>query len=93
MTPTDPRLVANLPRLNHFMDELGLAALVARSGQNFTYLAGFGYSGTLARLMDLTDSPRGVMLLWPRRGNPVVIGNTATTAVTKFPTEEIFVIE
>jgi Xaa-Pro aminopeptidase len=83
MTQTDPRLVANVPRLHQHMDDHRLAAVVARSGQNFTYLAGFGYSGTLARLMDLTDSPRGVMLLWPRRGDPVIIGNTATAMVTR----------
>lgn len=83
MAQTDPRLVANVPRLNEFMDQHGLAAVVARSGQNFTYLAGFGYSGTLARLLDFTDSPRGVLLLWPRRGEPVVILNTGAEAVTR----------
>lgn len=31
--------IANLPRLEAFMDEAGLDALVLRSGQNFTYLS------------------------------------------------------
>ena len=31
------------------MDEEGISAIVARSGKNFTYLAGFAYTGTLAR--------------------------------------------
>jgi hypothetical protein len=37
------------------MDEAKLDALVLRSGQNFTYLSGVVYPGTLARHMDLTD--------------------------------------
>jgi Xaa-Pro aminopeptidase len=83
MRERGPRLVANVPRLNESMDQAGLAAVVARSGQNFTYLAGFGYSGTVARFMDLTDSPRGMMVFWPRRGDPAVIAGTATAEVTR----------
>src|SRR5688572_8874831 len=52
------RTPANLDRLNEFMDRNGLAALVARSGQNFTYLTGMAFPGTLQRMLDLTDSPR-----------------------------------
>ena len=65
----------NLDRLNRLLDENGLDAVVARSGRNFTYLAGFAYPGTLARLLDLTDADRGVMVLWPRHGEPVLIVN------------------
>jgi Xaa-Pro aminopeptidase len=65
------------------MDRHRLAAIVARSGQNFSYLAGFGYPGTLARLLDFSDSPRGVMLLWPRHGEPTIILNGAAVAVTR----------
>ena len=60
------QITANIARLNTFMDEAGLDALVLRSGQNFTYLSGVVYPGTLQRHMDLTDSTRPVVLLWPR---------------------------
>jgi Xaa-Pro aminopeptidase len=33
--------IANIERLNKLMDENGFSAVVARSGKNFTYLAGF----------------------------------------------------
>ena len=60
------QITANIARLNNFMDEAGLDALVLRSGQNFTYLSGVVYPGTLQRHMDLTDSTRPVVLLSPR---------------------------
>src|SRR5262249_36773341 len=83
MAEADSRLQANVERLNEFMDRNRLAAIVARSGQNFAYLAGFGYPGTLARLLDFPDSPRGVMLVWPRKGEPCIILNGAAVAVTR----------
>ena len=52
------RNIANLRRLHALMDEAGLDALGLRSGQNFTYLSGVVYPGTLQRHMDLTDSTR-----------------------------------
>jgi Xaa-Pro aminopeptidase len=67
--------IANLARLGALMDEAGLDGLVLRSGQNFTYLSGVVYPGTLARHVDLTDSTRPVMLVWPRNGDPVIIAN------------------
>ena len=57
------------------MDHAGCAAVVVRSGKNFTYLAGFAYPGTLARHLDFPDSPREVLLLWPRHGEPVMVLN------------------
>jgi Xaa-Pro aminopeptidase len=64
-----------LDRLATQMDALGLDAIVARAGINFTYLAGFAYPGTLARHLDLADSPRGVYLVWPRHGEPRIVVN------------------
>ena len=73
---TGPRKsIANLARLGALMDEAGLDGLVLRSGRNFTYLSGVVYPGTLARHVDLTDSTRSVMLVWPRNGDPVIIAN------------------
>ena len=78
----EPRpIVANLERLYGFMDQYRLAAVVARSGQNFTYLSGIAYPGTLARHLDLPDSARGVMLVWPRNGEPVLILNRIAEGV------------
>ncbi|WP_284944241.1 M24 family metallopeptidase [Acidisoma cladoniae] len=66
----------NLDRLAAQMDAAGVDAIVARAGLNFTYLAGFAYPGTLARHVDLADSPRAVYLVWPRQGEPRIIANT-----------------
>ena len=77
-TPT-----ANLERLDRLMDEAGLDAVVLRSGQNFTYLSGVVYPGTLARHQDLSDSTRAVLLLWPRRGAPVVIANKTAAGLAR----------
>ncbi len=69
------RIIANIERLNQLMDENECSAVVARSGKNFTYLAGFAYPGTLARHLDFPDSPRGVLVIWPRYGDPVLVVN------------------
>ena len=67
--------IANVERLHAFMDRDGLSAVVLRSGTNFTYLAGFDYAGTLARHLDFSDSPRGVLIVWPRAHAPVLVLN------------------
>ena len=67
--------IANVDRLHALMDRDGLSAVVLRSGTNFTYLAGFDYAGTLARHLDFSDSPRGVLIVWPRSGAPVLVLN------------------
>jgi Xaa-Pro aminopeptidase len=68
-------MIANVERLHEHMDRDGYAAIVVRSGKNFTYLSGFAYPGTLARHLDFPDSPREVLLLWPRHGEPVMVLN------------------
>ncbi|MFP6890428.1 MAG: Xaa-Pro peptidase family protein [Nitrospinota bacterium] len=75
MANTGPENIANIPRLNALMDRDGYAALVLRSGQNFTYLAGFAFPGTLGRHLDLPDSPRAPLVVWPREGEPTLILN------------------
>jgi Xaa-Pro aminopeptidase len=72
---TKKKNIANIARLNALMDAAGLDALVLRSGQNLTYLSGVVYPGTLQRHVDLTDSTRPVMLVWPRTGQPVIVAN------------------
>lgn len=76
MTQEKRTIIANIDRLNKLMDENRLDAIVARSGKNFTYLSGFAYPGTLARHLDFPDSPRAVLVVWPREGEPVMILNS-----------------
>ena len=75
--------IANVARLNALMDEARLDALVLRSGQNFAYLSGIAYPGTLQRHMDLTDSTRPVMLVWPREGKPVIVANKTAAGLAE----------
>src|SRR5262245_50465718 len=74
MKDTAKELV-NLDRLGAAMADKKLDAVVARAGLNFTYLAGFAYPGTLARHVDLADSPRSVWVVWPRQGEPHIVLN------------------
>jgi Xaa-Pro aminopeptidase len=75
-------MLVNVDRLHQFMDDAGCAAIVARSGKNFTYLSGVAYPGTLARHLDFPDTPRDVFCIWPRSGEPVVVTHHAGYAVT-----------
>jgi Xaa-Pro aminopeptidase len=68
--------LVHLPRLEEAMDKDGVDAVVARAGLNFTYLAGFPYTGTLARHVDLADSPRSCWAIWPRKGEPRIVTNS-----------------
>jgi len=83
MSGSTHRIIANVPRLHDHMDHHRLAAVVARSGQNFTYLSGLAYPGTLARHLDLPDSARGVLLVWPRYGKPVIVLNKIAEGLTR----------
>ncbi len=66
-------VIANISRLNEYMDRNGLSAVTVRSGINFTYLSGMAMPGTLARHLDTAATVRGFMLLWPRHGEPVIV--------------------
>jgi Xaa-Pro aminopeptidase len=66
-------VIANIDRLNSYMDKNGLAAVAVRTGVNFTYLSGMAMPGTLARHLDIASTVRGFMVLWPRTGDPVLI--------------------
>ena len=77
------KVTANIARLNALMDEAGLDALVLRSGQNFTYLSGVVYPGTLARHLDLADSARAVLLFWPRKGRPVILADKVAAGLAQ----------
>jgi Xaa-Pro aminopeptidase len=67
------KVLANIDRLNTFMDRNGLAAVAVRTGVNFTYLSGMAMPGTLARHLDIASTVRGFMVLWPRYGAPIII--------------------
>ena len=83
MPQSKREIIANVSRLHAYMDRHRLAAVVARSGQNFTYLSGLAYPGTLARHLDLPDSVRSVMLVWPRNGAPVTVLNKIAEGLTR----------
>jgi Xaa-Pro aminopeptidase len=83
MTTETRPVIANIPRLHDFMDRNRMAAVVVRSGNNFTYLSGIAYPGTLARHLDLAASVRGVLLVWPRHGEPVIILDYAADLLTR----------
>jgi len=67
------KVLANIDRLNAFMDKNGLAAVAVRTGVNFTYLSGMAMPGTLSRHLDVASTVRGFMVLWLRHGVPVIV--------------------
>ena len=73
MLQSGREVIANIDRLNAYMDKNGLAAVAVRTGVNFTYLSGMAMPGTLARHMDIASTVRGFMVLWPRQGKPIVV--------------------
>lgn len=77
------RDLINLDRLAAQMDARGVDAVVARAGINLMYLAGFAYPGTLARHIDLADSPRGVYVVWPRDGEPRMVTNQTASGLPR----------
>ena len=76
-------ILVNIERLHHCMDEAGCAAIVARSGMNFTYLVGVAYPGTLGRRLDFPDTPQDVFCIWPRSGEPVVVTAESARILTE----------
>ena len=46
---------------------------MVRGGLNVAYLADIAYHGTLARHLDLGGSPRGIVVVWPRHAQPVIV--------------------
>lgn len=67
------KVIANIDRLNAYMDASGLAAVAVRTGVNFTYLSGLAMPGTLARHLDIASTVRGFMAIWPRQGEPILV--------------------
>jgi Xaa-Pro aminopeptidase len=58
--------LVNTTRLAAAFEELDVDLMLVRSGENFTYLSGVVYPGTLARHLDLTGSTRAALLLVSR---------------------------
>lgn len=73
MENREREVIANIARLNAYMDRHELAAVAVRTGPNFTYLSGMAMPGTLARHLDSTSTVRGFMVLWPRNGEPILV--------------------
>lgn len=92
------RDLVNIGRLEAKMDAYKMDAVVARAGINLCYLSGFAYPGTLARHVDLADSPRPIYLIWPRHGEPRMVLNLIAEGLTrrdswieKFDTYEAYI--
>jgi Xaa-Pro aminopeptidase len=66
-------VIANIDRLNAYMDKEGLAAVAVRTGVNFTYLSGMAMPGTLSRHLDIATTVRGFMVLWFRHREPIIV--------------------
>jgi Xaa-Pro aminopeptidase len=66
-------ILANVDRLNRYMDANDLAGVAVRSGVNFTYLSGMAMPGTLARHLDIASTVRGFMVVWPRASEPIIV--------------------
>jgi Xaa-Pro aminopeptidase len=77
----------NIRRLEEFMDRERLDALVVRSGENFTYLTGIVYPGTLGRHLDLVGSVRSPVLIWPRNGKPEIVLNDFALGYTELASD------
>lgn len=73
----------NIRRLHALMDREGYAAIVVRGGANVCYLAAIAYHGTLARHLDLAGTPRGVVVVWPREGAPVIVVDATAAGATR----------
>ena len=67
MSASGRQCFVNVDRLNDYLDRNGCAAVIARSGVNYTYFAGMALPGTLARHLDFPDTPRDVFVIWPRQ--------------------------
>src|ERR1043165_9026566 len=84
MVPPNRKVIANVDRLHRLMDAAGLDAVAVRTGVNFTYLAGIAMPGTLARHLDIASTVRGFMLIWPRKGEPIIaVDSFAETLVAR----------
>ncbi|MDP1601794.1 MAG: Xaa-Pro peptidase family protein [Legionella sp.] len=81
-TPPDSKTV-NIERLHALMDRDELAAVVVRGGANVSYLASIAYHGTLARHLDLGGSPRGIVVVWPRDAQPVIVVDVTAGGATR----------
>ena len=74
---------ANVERLEIFMDLEELDGLIIRSAENFSYLTGVIYPGTLGRHLDLIGSIRSPVLIWPRKGPPEIVLNDFALEYTR----------
>lgn len=52
----------NESQIERLFVDAGLDAIVARSGQNVSYLSGLRFPGTLGRLQDFAHNPRGAVV-------------------------------
>jgi len=84
MTATSrPEPTYNAVELLRMYDELGLDAVIARSGRNVAYLAGMRFPGTLGRLQDFAHAPRAVLAVIPRDGDGTLVASNIAAGLAK----------
>ena len=69
------KCIANLARLDALMDEAGLDGWCCARARTSPTSRAWCTRGRSQRHVDLTDSTRPVMLVWPRNGKPVIVAN------------------
>jgi Xaa-Pro aminopeptidase len=84
MSGTDrPEPLYNAVELLRMYDELGLDAVIARSGRNVAYLAGMRFPGTLGRLQDFAHAPRAVLAVMPRDGDGALVASNIAAGLAR----------
>jgi Xaa-Pro aminopeptidase len=78
-----PEPIYNATELLRMYDELGLDAVIARSGRNVAYLAGMRFPGTLGRLQDFAHAPRAVLAVMPRDADGALVASNIAAGLAR----------
>jgi Xaa-Pro aminopeptidase len=75
--------IHNAAALDRAFSENNLDALVLRSGRNVAYFTRMLFHFTLGRFQDFPHTPRPVVCVWPRNGNPTIFASNIAAIVAK----------
>ena len=78
-----PEPIYNATELLRMYEELGLDAVIARSGRNVAYLAGMRFPGTLGRLQDFAHAPRAVLAVMPRDADGTLVASNIAAGLAR----------
>ncbi len=82
-TTSKPEPLYNVAEFQRMFDEIGLDAVIARSGRNVAYLAGMRFPGTLGRLQDFAHAPRAVLAVMPRDGDGTLVASNIAAGLAR----------